>query len=304
MRVLIVGLGSIARKHIDALKNIDKSVIIFALRSHQNADKINGVTNIYSYDDVDKLNLDFVILSNPTGLHFQSLNRLKELKLPLFIEKPLFDKTGRAQDKLVENIITNNIPTYVACNLRFLDSIIKIKEIIPTERVNEVNVYCGSYLPDWRPNVDYKTVYSSNKEMGGGVHLDLIHELDYIYWLFGKPEITKSIFRNRSSLNITAYDYANYLWEYDQFAVCMILNYYRKDAKRNLEIICDSGTYYVDLLLNKISFNHKIIFESSQRITDTYHKQMDFFIHQVLQNNDDFNSIDQANNILKLCLTD
>jgi predicted dehydrogenase len=304
MRVLIVGLGSIARKHIDALKNIDKSVVLFALRSNQNAEKINEVINIYSYDDIYKLNLDFVILSNPTGCHFQSLNQLKELRLPLFIEKPLFDKTGNEQDELVDNIINNNLPTYVACNLRFLDSIVKIKEIIQTERVNEVNVYCGSYLPDWRPNVDYKSVYSANKEMGGGVHLDLIHELDYVYWLFGKPEQTKSVFRNNSSLNITAYDYANYQWEYDKFAASIVLNYYRKDPKRSLEIVCDSGIYYVDLLLNKILYNDKALFESSQRITDTYSKQMDFFIHQVLQNNDKFNSIEQANNILKLCLAD
>lgn len=304
MRVLIIGLGSIARKHIDALKIIDKSLIIYALRSNQNAEIINGVINVYSFDDVYKLNLDFVILSNPTGLHFQSLNRLKELKLPLFIEKPLFDKTGKAEDKLVENIITSNTPTYVACNLRFLDSIVKMKEIIQTERINEVNVYCGSYLPDWRPSVDFKTVYSANKYMGGGVHLDLIHELDYIYWIFGEPEQTKATFRNKSSLNITAYDYANYLWVYDAFAVNVVLNYFRKDAKRSLEVVCESGTYYVDLLQNKISFNQKIFFESSQRIADTYPKQMDFFIHQVLQNKDNFNSIDQANKILKLCLAD
>ena len=245
-----------------------------------------------------------MILSNATACHFQSLNQLKNLNIPLFIEKPLFDRTGKAQDKLVNTIISNKTPTYVACNLRFLDSIVKMKEIIQSERVNEVNVYCGSYLPDWRPGVNYKTVYSSNKELGGGVHIDLIHELDYVYWLFGNPKQTKSFFRNNSSLDITAYDYANYLWEYDKFAVSIVLNYYRKDAKRSLEVLCESGTYTVDLLYNTISFNSKTIFESSQRIGDTYFNQMNFFIHQVLHDGNDFNSIDQANNILKLCLTD
>jgi predicted dehydrogenase len=304
MRVLFVGLGSIARKHIAAIKEIDESVIIYALRSNQDAKSITDVVNIYSFDDIPKLNLDFVILSNPTACHFQSLNQLKNLNIPLFIEKPLFDRTGKAQDKLVNTIISNKTPTYVACNLRFLDSIVKMKEIIQSERVNEVNVYCGSYLPDWRPGVNYKTVYSSNKELGGGVHIDLIHELDYVYWLFGNPKQTKSFFRNNSSLDITAYDYANYLWEYDKFAVSIVLNYYRKDAKRSLEVLCESGTYTVDLLYNTISFNSKTIFESSQRIGDTYFNQMNFFIHQVLHDGNDFNSIDQANNILKLCLTD
>lgn len=304
MRVLIIGLGSIAQKHINALRLIDKSVIIYALRSNSNAESVSGVINAYSYEEINRLDLDFIIISNPTGLHFQTLEKLKGYNLPLFIEKPLFDKTGEAQDNLVESIMSANIPTYVACNLRFLDSIIKIKEIVKKERVNEVNVYCGSYLPDWRPNVDFKTIYSSSKNMGGGVHLDLIHELDYVFWLFGTPKHTKSFFSNNSSLNISAHDYANYLWEYDKFAVSIVLNYYRKNAKRSLEIVCESGTYFIDLLNNTISFNDKIIFESSQRIADTYYKQMIFFIHQVLKYNDDFNSIDQANNILKLCLRD
>lgn len=304
MRVLFIGLGSIARKHIGAIKEIDESVIIYALRSNQDAKIITDIINIYSFEDLSDLKLDFAILSNPTACHFNSLNQLKDLEIPLFIEKPLFEITGIAQDKLVKTIVGNKTPTYVACNLRFLDSIVKMKEIIKSEWVNEVNVYCGSYLPDWRPGVDYKTVYSANKKLGGGVHIDLIHELDYVYWLFGNPKQTNSFFRNNSSLDISAYDYANYLWEYNKFAVNIVLNYYRKDAKRSLEVLCESGTYTVDLLCNTISFNNKIIFESKQRIGDTYLNQMSFFIHQVLHNGNDFNSIDQAYNILKLCLTD
>jgi|LSQX01.1.fsa_nt_gb predicted dehydrogenase len=304
MRVLFIGLGSIARKHIAAIKEIDDSVIIYALRSNQDAKIITDVINIYSFEDLSNLKLDFAILSNPTACHFQSLNQLKDLDIPLFIEKPLFGIIGKAQDELVSTIIGNKTPTYVACNLRFLESIVKMKEIIESERVNEVNVYCGSYLPDWRPGVDFKTVYSANKELGGGVHIDLIHELDYVYWLFGNPKQTKSFFRNNSSLNISAYDYANYLWEYDKFAVSIVLNYYRKDAKRSLEVLCESGTYTVDLLCNTISFNNKIIFESTQAIGDTYINQMNFFLQQVLHNGDDFNSIDQAYKILKLCLID
>lgn len=304
MKVLFVGLGSIARKHIAAIKEIDESVIMYALRSNQDAKIRTDIINIYSFEDLSNLSFDFAIISNPTACHFQSLNQLKDLEMPLFIEKPLFDITGQAQDELVNTIVGNKTPTYVACNLRFLDSIVKMKKIIESERVNEVNVYCGSFLPDWRPGVDFKTVYSANKELGGGVHIDLIHELDYVYWLFGNPKKTKSFFRNNSSLDITAYDYANYLWEYDKFVANIVLNYYRKDAKRSLEVLCESGTYTVDLLCNTISFNNKIIFESTQRIGDTYLNQMKFFINQVLHKGNDFNSIDQANNILKLCLTD
>ena len=304
MRVLIVGLGSIASKHISVLNQIDENVVIYALRSAKNALKQDGIINIYDIKDIYDLNVDFAILSNPTALHYEYLKYLKELNIPLFIEKPLFDKVGLEQYKLVKSIVNANIPTFVACNIRFLDSIIKIRRIIQSERVNEVNVYCGSYLPDWRPNVDFRTVYSANKEMGGGVHIDLIHELDYIYWIFDEPIKTNSIFLTKSSLKISACDYANYVWIYDEFAVNIILNYFRKDAKRSLEIICDSGTYYVDLLKNKIYFKDQVIYESNQQTIDRFKSQMLFFIESVVKKNDKFNSIDHAYKILKLCLKD
>ena len=45
MKVLIVGLGSIARKHVDALFSINKDVEIYALRSNYNK-KNKGIKKI------------------------------------------------------------------------------------------------------------------------------------------------------------------------------------------------------------------------------------------------------------------
>ena len=70
-------------------------------------------------------------------------------KKPLFIEKPLFETLSNEANDLVMEIERQGIPTYVACNLRFLESIAKIRELLVGKRVNEVNVYCGSYLPIW-----------------------------------------------------------------------------------------------------------------------------------------------------------
>lgn len=138
--------------------------------------------------------------------------------------------------------------------------------------------------------------------MGGGVHIDLIHELDYVYWLFGIPSRVNSFFANKSSLCISAYDYANYLWEYEGFSASIILNYYRKDSKRTLEIITDKGTFLVDLLKNNISFEGKIIYNSSQKVQETYFSQMNFFINTILKNDKRFNTITEANKVLELCL--
>jgi predicted dehydrogenase len=169
------------------------------------------------------------------------------------------------------------------------------------KRINEVNVYCGSYLPEWRPNIDFRTTYSSQKDMGGGVQFDLIHEIDYIYWLFGKPEkITKTL-RNASSLQIDAVDYGNYCLEYDNFCVGITLNYYRRDYKRTMEILFDDGTWLVDLEQNKIVDSETEIFSSEQQINDTYLEQMKYFYHLIQTGTkSSLNSIEEAVEVLKI----
>ena len=303
MKVLIIGLGSIALKHIKALQELYPSVVIYALRRKgELSKKLEGVIEVFNINDIEVDTLSFILISNPTAVHYQTIKEVIAYKKPLFIEKPLFSDLSKEANELVTKVEKQETPTYVACNLRFLECIAKVKELIVGKRINEVNVYCGSYLPDWRPNVDFRKVYSANKEMGGGVHIDLIHELDYVYWLFGAPIHTQSFFSNKSSLNITAYDYANYLWEYDDFSVSVVLNYYRRDSKRTLEILTDEGTYLVDLLKNTILYNDELVFQSRQIPLETYTAQMQFFVEEILNKQTKFNTIVEANKILELCL--
>lgn len=306
MKVLIIGLGSIAKKHIEAMRKLKENIEIYALRRH-NIDSIGNnddVINIFSMNQIDMFTIDFVLISNPTAYHFDTIKTFAKLKKPLFIEKPVFSAITEESEKLVEEILQANIFTYVACNLRFLDSIVEMKKLIKDKRINEVNVYCGSYLPDWRPHLDFRKVYSANVEMGGGAHIDLIHELDYVYWLFGKPVMHRSFFKNSSSLDISSVDYANYIWEYPTFTASIILNYYRRDAKRTIEIITSEGTFLANLLENTIFYNGKVIFQSEQSILDTYDAQISYFIDSIIGSNKSFNTIEEANKILKLCIQD
>lgn len=302
MKVLVIGLGSIAKKHLQALKEIGVVCEIFALRSSSQATNIEGITNLYSIEESKEIQFDFIIISNPTSEHYSTLEKVSSFNIPLFIEKPLFSHITTNSEQLVERIAKNKISTYVACNLRFLESLEFLKKTLDNLRINEVNVYCGSYLPDWRPNVDYRTVYSANAEMGGGVHIDLIHELDYVYWFFGEPSTTVSNFSRNSSLSISAYDYANYLWRYNGFNVSIVLNYYRRKPKREIEVVTDEVVYRVNLLTNTVYKDDEVIFNHSNRIGDTYLSQMEFFIEQVLRKQKTMNSIVEANKILKICM--
>ncbi len=305
MNVLIVGLGSIAEKHIIALKSLNLEVSIYALRSQTNANIVEGITNIFDIQNCD-IPFEFAIISNPTNLHAKFISDLSDKKINLLIEKPPVSSLENVAE-LINKINENNIQTYVACNLRFHPCMMFLKNYLEKNqqsRINEVNIYCGSYLPAWRPNKDFRTIYSANAEMGGGVHLDLFHELDYMFWLFGTPISTKNIKRNVSSLAISAIDYASYTAEYESFSVNMVLNYYRIDAKRTIEILFEDQTITVDLINNCIK-NHKneLLFEAPDfKIIDTYKSQIEYYIESLKNNSKKMNTFADSIEVLKMCL--
>lgn len=304
MKVLIVGLGSIAKKHISSMIKIGIRDI-FALRSSFDSPTHPGVKNIFSYEEIIEHNFDFILISNVTSKHEETIKQILIFRKPLFIEKPLFHEITVQNQKLVKKVSSLGIPTYVGCSFRFLDCLIELKNLLKGSRINEVNIYSGSFLPEWRPNVDFRKSYSAKKEMGGGVHIDLIHELDYLFWIFGEPVQTTKIFGSKSSLEIDAVDYANFIWEYKDFNVSVILNYYRRDPKRTVEIVTSEATFLVDLLENKIFENGKEIFSSDQTLIQTLDKQMEYFVGELVKKNrEGFNTIKEANKVLKLCIKD
>lgn len=304
MIVLFIGVGSIAKKHIAVLLKQYKVIEIIALRSSSQASTIDNIKNIYNINELT-VQPDFIVISNPTANHIDAIKLAITLRKPLFIEKPLSHHLQNI-DELITEINKADIKTYIACNLRFLDCLAFLKAHLDANKylINEVNAYCGSYLPDWRPATDYTKSYSANIQMGGGVNLDLIHELDYIYWLFGKPTQFSKHLSQKSTLKINAPDNANYFLEYETFNASIILNYYRKDAKRTLEIIFDNDTWLIDILQNNIisTLTGNVIFASQQKIIDTYYLQMNYFINSINGNVQPMNAINEAKEVLEICL--
>jgi predicted dehydrogenase len=306
MNVLIIGLGSIAIKHIAALRKIEPSVCIFALRSSQITNSLIDVQNVFSLDLLP-VKPDFVIISNPTSLHEETIKQCLSLQCPLFIEKPVLSDTTNTEI-LSEEFRHKKVITYVACNMRFHPSLIFLKDYLLASqpRINEVSVYCGSFLPEWRPSRDFRLSYSVKPEMGGGAHLDLVHELDYCYWLFGTPQKINACKTNVSSLNIEAVDAAYYQLMYPDFVANISLNYFRRDARRDIEIVTEDDTLFVDLLANKITAKKRgtLLHETSFQIGDTYEKQMRYFISKITKQESTDNSFDDGVEVLKIALHD
>jgi len=304
MQVLIIGLGSIAKKHISVLQKIVVDLNIQALRSgvieETNAGNIDFI-NSWKYVKTP----DIILICNPTSFHVNAIEKAVEFGCPLFIEKPLSHKWDEQEKIILQKVIERDIKTYIACNLRFHPVINFFKDFLITNKskINEINIYCGSHLPAWRPGVDFRFSYSANPDMGGGVHLDLIHELDYLVYLLGPPLRTSSLLTKKSSLRISSVDSARYLLEYNDFSVSITLNYFRRDTRRFVEIVREEDTLFGDLVNCSVTdtVTGNILFQDQDfDMFDTYLAQMNYF----LKNKDGkmMNDISEASRTLQIAL--
>ncbi|MCT7968537.1 Gfo/Idh/MocA family oxidoreductase [Laspinema sp. D1] len=246
-KILVVGYGSIGQRHTRLLKELGHSVAIVT----------RYLTN-YSpwYPNLEKAlhgwNPDYVVIANRTSEHYDSLSVLAETQFEglVLIEKPLFSKYL-------------DIPAHkftqaaVAYNLRFHPLLQQLKSIIATSpQVITVNIYIGSYLPDWRSTIDYRQSYSAFTEQGGGVLRDLSHELDYVKWIFGDWKCLTARGGKFSDLEIKSDDVYSLLMETEKAAlVSLHMNYLDRTPRREIIVNTVDQTIEVDLIQNLITIN-------------------------------------------------
>ena len=118
MIILVIGLGSIAKKHVDAIYALKPSATIYALRRYRATYKsYKEVINISSIDEI-QAKINIIIISNITSAHEATIMSMLKLGCPIFIEKPVLSDLKNAS-VISAKLNKRNILTYVACNLRF-----------------------------------------------------------------------------------------------------------------------------------------------------------------------------------------
>lgn len=193
---------------------------------------------------------DVAFICTPTAQHFADICTMSCHARNMFIEKPIFDTE---HDLSVLNLREGGV-YYVACPLRYNSVLQYIKEYVSGERVFSVRVICSTYLPNWRPRVDYRKVYSAHRDMGGGVSIDLIHEWDYICWLFGMPTRTYCACGKYSELEVDSDDLALYIGEYQDKLVSVHLDYFGRSERREIELYTKDETIVGDVRGGQVRF--------------------------------------------------
>ena len=250
--VLIVGLGSIGKKHLNILRKISSNLNIIALSTNIKSSQINGEINsiVSSIDEALSFSPSAAILCNPASQHVEIAFSLIEHGVNVFIEKPISNSAEGVED-LINLARQNNCKLMVGYNLRFYKSLIFFKNKIHQQvigKILSIRSEVGQNLTTWRPNLDYTQSVSAQKSLGGGVLLELSHELDYLSWIFGSIKEVFGQVTKVSSLKIDVEDIVHTLVKFNDSDICsnltanLTMDFIRQDPVRQCTVVGEKGS--------------------------------------------------------------
>ena len=301
LKILLIGLGSIGRKHLFCLKELH-NIEIIALRTSKGTLKDSlGIKEVYNVQESIDSKPDGIIISNPTSLHVETALSYLELGIPVLIEKPIaYDTKESYKLNKYANLIR------VAYCMRFHPLNEIIKKILETETIFKLGFKRSFYLPNWHPYADYRTEYTARKELGGGVIRTLSHEIDLMIHWFGLPESSIGVVDKISNLEIDTDDYAFFTCKFRAgFRVNFELDFLSPVNINIAELYTDKGKYNWDLKhFWFTSYTDKepvLMYEfSNNSINEMYLDQVKDFMMFIKNKKSANTTLQEAQEVLKL----
>ncbi len=265
MKALFVGLGSIGQRHLRNLKSVySHNLQIIAFRSKESnliiksdmstercesLESYYGIKCFYDFDSVLKEKPDMAFITNPSSLHIPIAIKLARIGCHLFIEKPLSVNLNGV-DELKEICEQNSVKIFIGFQMHFHPLLQQVWDLLKNGMIGNLlyaRAKFGTYLPFHHPYEDYRMGYAARDDLGGGVIMCLMHELDYLCYLFGFPQTVIAFGGKLSGLQMTAEDTANIILHYrNNFSVSLTLSFAERGEERTLQIVGDKGKFDLD----------------------------------------------------------
>jgi predicted dehydrogenase len=269
VKILMIGLGGIGQRHLRNLHTLlgdEMEVLAYRVRgaSHVVTDKldiepgadIEKKYHIKVYRDLDQAldaKPDVALVCNPSSLHVPFALKAARANCSLFLEKPLSHNLDDVAE-LIDEVEKRDLVGLIGYQLRFHPCLVQLKELIRQGAIGSVvavRLEVGEYLPGWHTYEDYRQMYASQSNLGGGVVLSQIHEMDQIYSLFGLPERVFAIGGRLTRLEIDVEDVASILMQCrsngQAIPVHLHQDYIQRPPSRQYQVIGDAGKILVDL---------------------------------------------------------
>lgn len=312
MNVLVVGVGSIGRRHLSNLAALGHTVYAVDIDPAQLERVSAQVKGTFSsLDEALAIGADAAFVCTFSNDHIAPAMKCAAAGCHLFIEKPL-SLTVEGTDELARAIAERGLVSMVGCNMRFHPAIKSVHEILCNDanfaKKLWANLEFGYYLPFAKE--DYESSYQANRNMGGNLIFDDIHELDYATWFFGEAAEVLCTRGILSGLKMDTEDHVEMIVRFRSGVVCTVhMDYLQHGYSRRCKVVCEGGTVVWDFAQGKLG---TITTEQPEWLwqemdLDIYYNQMyvdevKYFMDCVEQSVQTFNSVAASLPVLKLAI--
>lgn len=247
----VIGCGSIGKRHLRNLHTLGvRAIAAFDTQTARRDEAAQlGAETFDGLDAMWQRRPAVCVIATPTSSHLALALEAARRGCHLFVEKPLSHDWYEVE-RLLGSVKRRKLLTLVGCNMRFHPGLRCVRTLLQKRAVGRVvsaRVEVGQYLPDWHAAEDYRTSYSARRDLGGGVILDAIHEIDYIRWLLGEVAGVTCVTGKLSGLEIETEDTAALVLRFDSGAIGEVhLDYVQRAYRRTCQVIGDQGTIHWD----------------------------------------------------------
>ncbi len=267
-KLLICGLGSIGRRYLRIIRNNWPLLEIGILRSGKGpnySEKDLADVQFTTIQDAIRWGPNTAIIATPASSHLKQAITLAKEGISLLIEKPIGigNEPSEKWNQLI--LLSREIPILLGYCLRHDPCAHYIQKQLQQKYLGmiiEADFYCGSWLPSWRPELDYLKSVSSRKELGGGVLLELSHELDLANWLIGPFNLTAASINSSDLFPIDVEDQAILLGKnINNTLITIRLNFCSNPSKRIISFRGEKGELNWDVengTVEKILSDHPV----------------------------------------------
>jgi predicted dehydrogenase len=252
---LIIGCGSIGERHLRCFQKTGRCSVAACDTNPTLLATIKERYGVQVFSSLDaalaEARFDSVVICTPAHLHLPIAIKLLNLRLHVFIEKPLAIDTALVP-QVREAIAQAQRYVAVAYVYHLMPWVANAREFLKQGelgKVLHVSSMSGQHFPTFRPA--YRDIYYTRHELGGGAIQDaLTHLVNAVEWLIGPCTRVYCDAAHQALEGVTVEDTVNVTSRHGQVLVSFAMTQFQTPNENTLLIHCENGSV-------KIETNHQ-----------------------------------------------